>query len=120
MGGGGGVVSNSINDNYFIMKHNTMPLWEDNTNKNGGCWTYKVNNKQYRLLWEEIAMYLVNELLCPTISNEIVGISLCIKTDSICITIWNIDSNHNSLKFINEKMLSRWGTSIIYIVHTFK
>lgn len=113
-------VSNNINDNYFIMKNDIMPMWEDENNKDGGCWTYKINHKQYMLLWEELAVYLVNELICPTIDDKIVGISLCIKKDSICIKIWNNNSKYNSLKYINEKILTRWGTGIIYIVHTFK
>ena len=29
----------------FLMRDGILPMWEDNKNKNGGCFSYKVNNK---------------------------------------------------------------------------
>ena len=51
-------------------------------------------------------------------SNDIVGLSLCLKKNSnVVIKIWNKSSNNNSLKLLNNNILEKWGTDIIYIAH---
>lgn len=100
---------------FFIMKDGVNPIWEDPKNKNGGCWSFKVNHQTSTELWENISIYLVTEKISE---QEIVGISICLKkNNNIVIKIWNTDSKQNSLSMINEKLLKKWGTDIIYIAH---
>jgi hypothetical protein len=110
----GGLTKN----NLFLMKENIIPIWEDENNINGGCWSFKnVESNAYEL-WEDLSCNLVTDNLCPTISNEIVGLSIALKkNNNIIIKIWNINSKNNSLKFINSNILSKWGTNIIYSAH---
>lgn len=103
---------------FFVMKNNITPMWEDQENINGGCWSFKIQEDMSEELWEDLSVYLVNNLLCPTISNEVVGISLCLKkNNNTVVKIWNKNSKHNSLKLINENILKKWGMDIIYIAH---
>jgi hypothetical protein len=103
---------------FFVMKNNITPMWEDQENINGGCWSFKIQEDMSEELWEDLSVYLVNNILCPSISNEVVGISLCLKkNNNTVVKIWNKNSKHNSLKLINENILKKWGMDIIYIAH---
>ena len=103
---------------FFLMKDNITPIWEDPININGGCWSFKIQEDKAEELWIDLSTYLVCEQLCPSITDEIVGISICLKkNNSTIIKIWNKNSKHNSLKLINETILKKWGTDIIYIAH---
>jgi len=106
------------NRHYFLMKENVNPIWEDPININGGCWSFKNLENQSKELWENLSVYLVTNNLCPTIPNDIVGLSISQKkNNNIIIKIWNTNANMNSLKLINENILNKWGTNIIYIAH---
>ena len=113
---------NNINNaHYFLMKNNTNPIWEDEINISGGCWSFKIIDKKAYNLFEELSLYLVTETLCLSISEEIMGLSICFKkNNNVIIKIWNNNSKNNSLKFINENILHKWGLDIIYIAHMIK
>ncbi len=38
----------------FLMKGNILPLWEDSHNKDGGCFSFKVNNKDVEHVWKRV------------------------------------------------------------------
>lgn len=106
------------NKHFFIMKQGITPIWEDINNINGGCWSFKISEILASNLWEELSVYLVCECLCLSIPDEIIGLSICLKKNNNCIIkIWNNNSNNNSLKLLNENILKKWGTDIIYIAH---
>ncbi len=108
----GGVTSR----NFFIMKDNVLPIWEDDINMKGGCWSFKVVDSMADELWEDLATLMItNEL---TNDADALGLSIAIKKNNTCvIKIWNNDSNMNSIKYINKNILKKWGTDIIYIAH---
>lgn len=111
-------VGNVTNKHFFIMKEDITPIWEDPINIYGGCWSFKINEEHAGDLWEDLSVYLVTEQLCQTISDEIVGLSICLKkNNNAVIKIWNKKSKNNSLKLIHENILKKWGTDIIYIAH---
>ena len=110
----GGVTSR----HFFFMREDVVPIWEDIKNINGGCWSYEIQEEHAESLWEELSCYLVCGILCPTIADEIMGLSICLKKNNkTVIKIWNNNLNNNSLKLINEVILKKWGMDIIYIVH---
>ncbi len=103
---------------FFVMRDGVTPRWEDPKNMNGGCWSFKVQEDQADELWEDLSSYLVCGQLCPTISDEIMGLSICMKKNNNCvIKIWNKSAKNNSLKLINEIILKKLGMDIIYIAH---
>jgi hypothetical protein len=112
------IIGGITSKHFFLMQSGIAPIWEDPVNINGGCWSFKVNEDQTIELWEDLSVYLVCNQLCPTISDEIVGVSICLKkNNNAVIKIWNKKSKNNSLKLINENILKKWGTDIIYIAH---
>ena len=105
------------NKHYFLMKDDITPLWEDPSNVNGGCWSFKVHEDQAEKLWIDLSAFLV----CNQIINnyeDVIGLSICLKKNSnSVIKIWNKDSKNNSLNLINKEIIKKWGTDIIYIAH---
>jgi len=107
-----------LNKHLFLMRYNITPIWEDTNNINGGCWSYKINDELALDLWEDLSIYLICEQISPTIPNEILGISISSKkNNNVVIKIWNKNSKNNSLKILNDAILKKWGTDIIYIAH---
>jgi hypothetical protein len=111
-------VGGITNKHFFIMRDNITPIWEDANNINGGCWSFKIQEDQAYNLFEDLAVHMLCNKLCPTISDEILGLSICLKkNNNVVVKIWNQKSKSNSLKLINENILNKWGTDIIYISH---
>lgn len=107
-----------LNKHLFLMRNDITPIWEDTNNINGGCWSYKINEELAINLWEDLSIYLICEQISPTIPNEILGISISSKkNNNVVIKIWNQNSKNNSLKILNDTILKKWGTDIIYIAH---
>jgi hypothetical protein len=103
---------------FFLMKNSINPIWEDPQNINGGCWSFKIQEDNAEELWEDLSIHLVCGHLCPTIQEEVLGLSICLKkNNSTVIKIWNKNSKNNSLKLINQTILQKWGMDIIYIAH---
>ncbi len=111
-------VGGITNKHFFIMREGIVPIWEDEANINGGCWSFKLPEEQSEEFWEDLSTYLVCDKICDSIPDEIVGLSICLKkNNNVVIKIWNTNSKNNSLKLINEKILNKWGLDIIYIAH---
>ena len=107
-----------LNKHLFLMKENITPIWEDPNNINGGCWSYKIQEDNAEELWEDLSIYLVCNQISIIIPDEILGISISSKKNNyIVIKIWNKYSKNNSLKLLNDNILKKWGTDIIYIAH---
>ena len=105
------------NKHFFLMKENIVPLWEDDSNKYGGCWSFKIADYQSQELWNDLSNYLVTDKLI-SVEDDIVGLSVCLKKSNFSvIKIWNKNSKNNSLNLINKEILSKYGLDIIYIAH---
>jgi translation initiation factor 4E len=110
-------LNNIFSKHLFLMLNDTKPIWEDEMNRNGGCWSFKVNDKNYMNLFKKLSILLVTKEISND-KNDIVGISICPKKNNFfVIKIWNKDSNKCSLSLLNKKILEEWGTEIIYIAH---
>ena len=63
---------------FFIMKNDIKPIWEDENNKKGGCWSFKIFENQANELWEDLSTLFVTDNLLSK-SDECVGLSICLK-----------------------------------------
>lgn len=105
---------------YFLMKNNILPIWEDEQNKNGGCWSFKLKDTQSQELWNDLASYMVSGNLSENY-DSINGISITRKKNGwVVIKIWNNNNKNSSLKNINYNILKKWGLDVIYISHLTK
>lgn len=105
------------NKHFFIMKNDITPIWEDPYNKDGGCWSFKVNDNLAQDLWNDLSIQLVTGNL-SLVKDDIVGLSACLKKNNFSvIKIWNKNSQNNNLNLLSKDILNKWGLDIIYIAH---
>ena len=74
----------------FIMRDGIKPMWEDPKNKNGGCFSYKINNKNVSSVWKNLSYSLVGESLTldKNVRPFINGITISPKKNFCIIKIW--------------------------------
>jgi len=74
----------------FAMRHGITPMWEDKRNKNGGCFSYKVVNKNVPEVWRQLFYLLCGEAICvdPAYQKNINGITVSPKKNFCIIKIW--------------------------------
>jgi len=87
----------------FIMKDNIKPMWEDIHNKNGGCFSYKINNKLAPHIWRMFSYKLVGNTLFKSdkTPNNITGITISPKKSFCIIKIWFSDCSNQNPKCID-------------------
>lgn len=97
----------------FIMREGVMPMWEDPKNRNGGCFSYKVSNKNVCDVWKDLSYALVGDTISSNMNfvNCVAGITISPKKNFCIIKIWMIDcENQNpSIVTTDVKNLSPQG-----------
>ena len=85
----------------FFMRSGISPIWEDVQNKKGGCFSYKVVNKNVVLVWRQM-MYLVagESLGLDTYNSSINGITISPKKNFCILKIWMKDTFHKNPDYI--------------------
>lgn len=88
----------------FIMREGITPRWEDEKNKNGGCFSFKVPNKSVLTVWKNISYALVGESLGKKIdySKSMNGITISPKRAFCIIKVWLNTCNHQSPYILND------------------
>ena len=89
---------------FFIMREHITPRWEDDNNKNGGCFSYKINKDELIDKLFDIISLVIGETLGinDLISHNINGISICPKKNYHIVRIWiksNINLNKDNYNF---------------------
>lgn len=104
---------------FFLMKKNIEPLWENDENINGGCWSYKINKNDSLNAWTELSMYLCSEKLLKNekLFSKINGISISPKKSFCILKIWNNDSKLNAIDSIYDKIPYFYTSKCIYKAH---
>jgi translation initiation factor 4E len=105
----------------FMMKDNIYPMWEDPLNNNGGGFSYQIQLKNIKLVWN----YLIYLLVGNSMSNDeqflkdICGLSISPKKGGfIILKIWMTNCNYKDKdpkKYIlcNIKELNQHGCLFI-------
>tara|TARA_Y100000389_G_scaffold204442_1_gene256980 strand:- start:6064 stop:6540 length:477 start_codon:yes stop_codon:yes gene_type:complete len=81
----------------FLMKNDILPIWECDDNKDGGCFSFKILNKDVETVWKHIYI----NVLCKTITKDIIhydkinGITLSPKKKFCILKIWMEDCELN-------------------------
>lgn len=74
----------------FLMRDGITPLWEDSRNRNGGCFSFKVMNKQVPDIWKTLSYLICGESLTvdPSHYKHVNGITISPKKHFCIIKIW--------------------------------
>lgn len=88
---------------FFIMREHISPRWEDENNKNGGCFSYKVLKNDLDEKLFEICSKILGETLGKNdfISENINGISISPKKNYYIIRIWNKNNTNTNKELYN-------------------
>ena len=88
----------------FLMRKGIQPMWEDPKNRNGGCFSYKVNNKTVASVWRKLSYALVGEVLTEDkkLRNNINGITISPKKNFCIIKIWLANCDFQNPNLIVE------------------
>jgi translation initiation factor 4E len=79
-----------VNCMLFIMRRGILPQWEDPKNVNGGCFSYKIPNKNVPQAWKELSYLLLGETLTDNkgLLKTINGITISPKKNFCILKIW--------------------------------
>ena len=87
-----------------LFKDPIKPLWEDDSNKNGGKLIIKCNKGYTSVIWEEIILDLLGGLIRKDLSDEINGIVFKSKKECNFLEIWVKDCIKNNLSQLEKSI----------------
>jgi len=88
----------------FLMRDGITPLWEDKQNRNGGCFSYKVINKQVHEVWKNLFYLACGESLTTNLNHymHINGITISPKKNFCIIKIWLNTMDFQDSAFVTQ------------------
>lgn len=91
------------NGMFFLMREHITPRWEDDYNKNGGCFSFKISKFLMQDKLFELFSQALGETMgkTHTLSTNINGISICPKRNYYIIRIWIKNSDYASYNNYN-------------------
>jgi len=95
----------------FLMRKGIQPIWEDEKNRTGGCFSYKINNRAVPSCWKNLSYVLLGETLTtPKLSKYLTGITISPKKNFCILKIWLSTCEYNNPDIItNIEGLPRHG-----------
>ena len=88
----------------FLMRDGITPVWEDPKNRNGGCFSYKIPNKNVYDVWKELSYILMGETISSksTFVSCVNGITISPKKNFCIIKIWMCNCLNQNPNIITE------------------
>ena len=90
----------------FVMREGIKPIWEDVKNRNGGCFSYKVINKNVYDVWRELTYVLVGNTISSSDSfvASVNGITISPKKNFCIIKIWMANCSFQNPEIITSQV----------------
>jgi len=103
----------------FLMKEGIKPMWEDPRNIKGGCFSYKVPNKNASKVWKELMYIVVGESISidNNFINFINGITISPKKNFCIIKIWLANCNYQDPSIITQEISGLISQGCIFKKH---
>lgn len=104
----------------FIMRHGVTPMWEDPKNRNGGCFSYKITNKNVCKVWRSLTYAIVGESVSTNSSfaNCVTGITISPKKNFCIVKIWMTNCNHQNPQIVTNEILNLTPQGCLFKKHT--
>lgn len=82
----------------FLMREGIKPIWEDPKNRNGGCFSYKISNKDVYQVWKDLTYVMVGDTISKQTSfvNSVTGITISPKKNFCIIKLWMNNCNNQN------------------------
>ena len=85
----------------FIMRNGIHPLWEDPKNRQGGCFSLKISNKNVCEVWKKIMYSTVGETISKSKKLYINGCTISPKMNFCIIKIWTSNCDELNSEILN-------------------
>ena len=96
---------------YFMMRkfkdgRTIFPLWEDEYNKNGGYWSFKLDKDRAQEVWFNMMAMAIGEMVVSHEDHiwQINGISISPKKGFCIIKIWNQNRSFSNGDILNPEL----------------
>jgi len=85
------------NGMFFLMREHILPIWEDEHNANGGCFSFKVSKSEVPEFWKRLSCSALGESMfapgakvngLPIAWNRICGVSISPKRSFCILRLW--------------------------------
>jgi hypothetical protein len=88
----------------FLMRSGITPMWEDPKNRTGGCFSYRILNKQVPEIWRILMFLCCGETLASNskLHHHINGITISPKKNFCIIKIWLDTTAYQDPIFIKQ------------------
>ena len=106
------LLNNSFKDDFirncmlFLMKKDINPIWEDSNNKNGGCFSFKVSNKEVPGIWKTLIYSVIGNTIADNKNflKDICGITISPKKTFCIIKIWTRTCNFQNPSILKSSI----------------
>lgn len=88
----------------FVMKSGITPTWEDKKNRNGGCFSYKVSNKNVLKTWAKLTYRLTGGTISTNaiFAKNVTGITISPKKNFCIVKIWTSNCDNQNPAVISH------------------
>lgn len=104
----------------FLMREGIKPIWEDEKNRNGGCFSYKVANKNVYEVWKELSYVVVGGTVSEqnNFVNKVTGITISPKKNFCIIKIWMNDCSNQNPNIVNQNIKGLTAQGCLFKKHS--
>ncbi|KAK9761726.1 hypothetical protein K7432_013150 [Basidiobolus ranarum] len=80
---------------YHLFKQGVRPVWEDDTNINGGKWIVRLKKGLASRYWESLVLAVIGDQF--DVGSEICGAVLSIRHSEDILSVWNRSANEGRI-----------------------
>ena len=112
-----GLIKNCM---LFVMRDGVTPMWEDQKNRNGGCFSYKVSNKNVYEVWRDLTYVLIGESISSNVVfvNSVTGITISPKKNFCIVKIWMTNCDHQNPAVVTSDVKNLSPQGCLFKKHT--
>jgi hypothetical protein len=104
----------------FMMREGIKPTWEDPKNRNGGCFSYKITNKNVVKAWKDLTYVVVGNTISQNMSfvNGLTGITISPKKNFCILKIWLADCANQNPQLVTTDLKELTSNGCLFKKHT--
>jgi hypothetical protein len=112
-----GLIKNCM---LFIMKDGIIPMWEDPKNRNGGCFSYKISNKNVFEVWRDLTYVLIGESISANTAfvSSVTGITISPKKNFCIVKVWTTNCENQNPQVITTDVKNLIAQGCLFKKHT--
>lgn len=109
------------NGMFFFMREHIKPMWEDPSNRDGGCMSFKIMKYDLNNVWFEVISKILGECFVlpkdrAQLWSKISGVSISSKRSYCICRIWISDKNYGEPQWYDMDIVPTY-TQILFKAH---